>query len=841
MLPHRLIRLEVQGFRSFGKVRQTMDLPETIAVFWGGNSQGKTSLAEALEFLFSGQIARRELLASAKDEFTEAIRNVHIQAADLVSVEADIRCPDGKIQKLTRVLVEDYKRGNAVGCTSKLSINGKACQESDILANLGIRLSHPPLRAPILGQHTLGYLFSASPTDRAAFFRAVLDTQDLEDFRSLVAGLQSGLVAPLHAELSDLAEVEATPVTSPTAKLVRKAADIDKLRAKLRAVTAALITHAGLLPATTLSSQVAQLEEELERRRSRAFPLDLLRRGVFSPPADNSKDVLNGASSFLAERAKVDAETQRLLALFKAALALPPHPHVTETKDCPLCGAVDTFTESRVSFIKSKVQSADAYVVATEGFAGAMSTKRSQLAVLLQSTCEAIPRVMRDGLVARRKAGFTVPKMQKLLGTGHPAIQVWTNAVRKLVRAGRQLEKKIEKTQSVIDVINVNRDVWEAHQELEDCLLSFQAAQAAFSSRLAEYEQPAKALGEALKPMVDQSAEIKGWEPLIRIASNPDGLWAALISAAKHAAELKALEKAVREIDAGNGKVLDEKFSDLSDEVLVWWEKLRPDETTFFSAVQRRGEKTKRTIDLKVGLSEHEDRSNPKFRDAVAVFSQSQLHCLGLSIFLARAVQEKTGFVIMDDPVLTSDDDYRPNFTTTVMHGLLDKEVQVIICTQDHKSWKDIGTHWSHRGVVQFNIVKNDPIIGTEIRSENDDLAALIARAAPLTKSPEPQIRKEAAVRLRTAIERFCKEMLVKDHKANGNKLTLVSDYDGKNFGEYGQAVMNMLTLDGAHSGKLKAAHAYVTPGPHDDKPPSKGELAMALGDLRKLKKEYLG
>jgi hypothetical protein len=195
----------------------------------------------------------------------------------------------------------------------------------------------------------------------------------------------------------------------------------------------------------------------------------------------------------------------------------------------------------------------------------------------------------------------------------------------------------------------------------------------------------------------------------------------------------------------------------------------------------------------------------------------------------------------MDDPDLTSDDDYRPNFTTTVMQGLLDKGVQVIICTQDHKSWKDIGTHWSHRGVVQFNIVRNDPVMGTEIRSENDDLAALITRAAPLTKSPEPLIRKEAAVRLRTAIERFCKEMLVKDQQAKGNSMALVSDYDGKNFGEYGQKVMNMLTLGGADSGKLKAAHSYVTPGPHDDKPPSKGELAMALGDLRKLKKEYLG
>ncbi len=52
MLLHRLNKVEVQGFRSFGSARQAPSLPDTIAVFWGGNSQGKTSLAEALEFLF---------------------------------------------------------------------------------------------------------------------------------------------------------------------------------------------------------------------------------------------------------------------------------------------------------------------------------------------------------------------------------------------------------------------------------------------------------------------------------------------------------------------------------------------------------------------------------------------------------------------------------------------------------------------------------------------------------------------------------------------------------------------------------------------------------------------
>jgi len=115
MAKPRLNRVQIQGFRSFGKVRQEIDLPEPISVFWGGNSQGKTNLAEAVEFLFTGQISRRELLASAKDEFAEALRNVHLDPTFPVVVEASVLCGDGQVRRLTGTLVEDYRRGSAAG------------------------------------------------------------------------------------------------------------------------------------------------------------------------------------------------------------------------------------------------------------------------------------------------------------------------------------------------------------------------------------------------------------------------------------------------------------------------------------------------------------------------------------------------------------------------------------------------------------------------------------------------------------------------------------------------------------------------------------------------------
>jgi len=162
---------------------------------------------------------------------------------------------------------------------------------------------------------------------------------------------------------------------------------------------------------------------------------------------------------------------------------------------------------------------------------------------------------------------------------------------------------------------------------------------------------------------------------------------------------------------------------------------------------------------------------------------------------------------------------------------------------------RDVSPHDPHQTVGwtaeetacgRFQIVRNDPVLGSEIRSESDTLATMLAKAQPFVKSADPVLRKEGAAKLREAIERFCKVMLVKDRQFKGDSSASITDYDGKNFSDYGATVMNLLTQDPAHPGKLKAAHAYVTPGPHDDKPPSKGELAGAFGDIKAFKRDYL-
>ena len=110
-------------------------------------------------------------------------------AATPTYVEAEITGIDGREYRVRRTLISDNAKRK--DCQSALQIDGWDAKESD-LATFGIVLSQPPLAAPVLAQHTLGYLFSARPQDRATYIKKILEVTDLEELRGAVAGLHSG-------------------------------------------------------------------------------------------------------------------------------------------------------------------------------------------------------------------------------------------------------------------------------------------------------------------------------------------------------------------------------------------------------------------------------------------------------------------------------------------------------------------------------------------------------------------------------------------------------------------------------------------------------------------------
>jgi hypothetical protein len=765
------------------------------------------------------------------------LRNAHIPSTVAVYVGAEFVCSDGKVRHLRRTLVTDYD-GNT-SCVSKLELDGTVCAETEIESQIGLRLLHPPLRAPVLAQHTLGYVFTASPTDRAAYFRAVLDTQDLEDFRAAVAGLVSQIAAPDRPELSDLAAVEGVPELAPDLKAIRDAKSNAALDKALSSALEALLAAIGVTPKSTFAERIAQLAEALDNRRKLAFPLDLFGRKPLNGWNEFGERLPDHVTTFDRERGAIAEEIRRLVALFESALAIPAIHECEYPIDCPLCGAVKSLTPDRVAHIQKQLAANSEYQEAEKALLRELEAIDSRSQTFMDSAAQSLPRFMQISGAERRRHGFKIERVRTLSGDA-PATARWVTASRSLWRTMAAFRRIAQEIRALVKVALHDIGTWTESSVLLDRVERLKQSYDALEGAHANYTSAVQSVGQAVKGAVDQNAQTGGWEELIRLATNTSPLFGALTLHRLHAAKIKAIEQALKEIDAGNGKVADEKFGDLSVEVSKWWERLRPGEPTFFNSVRRRSAKARRTVDLKVTLTAKEDRSDPKLRDAVAVFSQSQLHCLGLSLFLARAIDGGAGFVLLDDPVLTSDDDFRPNFASTVIEALLDAGLQVIVLTQDYKSWKDIGHRWDHRGAAQFQMVRDNAVAGTEIRGQDDALAAMLVQAQPFIHSQDGDQRKNGATRLRQAIERFCKELLVKSRRANGDNLAMITNYDGKNFGDFSAQIHGMLTLDPSHKGKLTAAHSYVTPGPHDDTPPSTAQLKMAAGDIKRLKKDYL-
>src|SRR3954454_700777 len=74
----RLIELTVRNFRGFGPNIPPIDLNADLVLLFGPNGHGKTSLAEAIEWLFYGTTKRRQRGEEfSRAEYAGTFANVH--------------------------------------------------------------------------------------------------------------------------------------------------------------------------------------------------------------------------------------------------------------------------------------------------------------------------------------------------------------------------------------------------------------------------------------------------------------------------------------------------------------------------------------------------------------------------------------------------------------------------------------------------------------------------------------------------------------------------------------------------------------------------------------------
>ena len=360
--------LEICGFRSFGE-RQRLDFDGDLALVWGPNSQGKTSIAEAIEFLLTGATIRRDMLGGAKAEFDACLRNVHLPSTAPVWVKAGVMGTDGLEHEVERVLDADYTADQE--CASTLTIDGKPVAD---LSALSIVLSDPPLRAPVLLQHSLRFALSARPQDRSNYFKSVLEVQDLEVLRDLIASADERRPVAPSAALAKLRRVAGSPELAATCREIEMGdVSVSEIDRKLsRALDVALKAAGVEVPeGAVLAARVAALGGALEARRERTFPANAY--AVGPPPATGGFPTFDDVKEYNKAVAIVDAETDRLGKVFEALLAVPAISEASEVAlDCPVCETPGALTPERVQALRD-------HVAATAGFRNHQAAAHAQL------------------------------------------------------------------------------------------------------------------------------------------------------------------------------------------------------------------------------------------------------------------------------------------------------------------------------------------------------------------------------------------------------------------------------------------------------------------------------
>lgn len=819
--------IEVQGFRGFGEL-QRLELGTPLAVIWGPNSQGKTSLAEAFEFLLTGTIARRELMASSQDEFADALRNAHLPIDQPVFVQARFRSTDGTGHGVKRTLTRDFEK--RAGCESTLEVDGKAATGAD-LADIGIVLSLPPMAAPILMQHTLGYLFSAKPQERSSYFKALLEVGDLDQLRSDIEG---GISLPAVPALGWQAELDAVRTAKLLGDLLdalgAKALSLNDVQHAFTEAARRMVKAAGLTPAIDDASLRAQLTTLLSAKQAKAFPFDgFTRHALGASPLDGFD--WQPLRTFGEKDRSVRTDIERLGNLFTELLRLPEFDKATADADCPVCETKGALKLSRLAGIRTALEE-------TSGNRNVVDVAKASLVALKDQLRQDYRRAVasrtdRRGS-ERRKSGFTTKRMLTILsGDQAHLIRTWLAALAALLRARRAYLGAVESIGKMIPetpFVDPPLDV----KALETKCVPLHPLRTALVSASEAVDVAEKPLRDALASAVSTSTNTLAWQDFLT-------LWEHVADLVKHANELqlrdvvrKECEGALREIDRAKEAIFTDKFSGLSTSIKTWWDLLRPGHPTAFENVGLRP-KAQRSIDFKAALYLDDNKLDPKIRDVVSVFSFSQLHCLGLAAFLARTVKEGCGFLLLDDPIMSSDEDHSAHFIDSVIEKLIQQGIQVILMTQDHGIRTSISNRYGHLDVACFQVGLSHPRIGAEVTKTSDALAAMLLRVQPLLGSPTEETRRTAAQGLRIAAERFCKEALVRQARAAGKTTAMLADYGGN----LGDLIPLVIYKDPSDMGKLKVIADFMNPGNHDDKPPSAEQIKVAHGNLNKFRKSY--
>lgn len=840
-------RIDVEGFRAFGPPQELV-LGNSLTVLYGENSKGKTSLAEAIEFLFCGTTSRRDVVASTKTEFAKGLVNTHYVRGTWVGALLEIIKDGAPVQvHLIRRLLHDYPDGNA-SCVSELVlVDGNGVEAPvDFEGACGQQYDHP-ITLPVIFQHTLRYVSSAKPSDRKQYFRQLLDVQDIAELRDVLQKHVGRLTErPSEAaedtiltKLDKLAgEAQFIALGRFLGDVLPSMVDIEKLLVDtMRSVLST--ARRGLAADARPEDVVEAVRTMLPELRAQLASLPELR--INSAPwdltAEAVRSTLEACIAELKETSGVVSTSDAVIAdisedlevLFEAALSVPVVRDVGDgtSVDCPLCETPGALSAARIRLIRESVDQPNTLHQARR-------REQAQLAQI-ESKCSALVPFLPNQVGAHLQ-GSDLSAVKGYSDASPGRFENWFDALSHLIEANAAATtssvalRDAARTQvqaRPLDIALLEAAVQTVSEGLKRCEQAFLA-----------YETAERELSETIRLRIDEVTGLYKVASLLDLWTDRPILQAALKTRRARRKVKARFDQALQQITAANADVLKrDKFPSLSTDVAKWWQILRPGEPVSFSDVRPVGQGLA-SIDIKCSvLDDPADQATVVERDAVALFSDSQLNCLGLSLFLARAERESSGFVVFDDPIQSMDSEHKDLFVYGAVKELLRLGFQVIVLTHDLDLWENLRVVYAAEVPKCLKITK--PVrSGALVEDMDSKLSELLKYVAHNGGTSDPVFFASCANKVRTALEVLCKAIIVKETASTANPRTL-QDLRGKMLPELITKARPYL-ITPASGPLLDSMELRTNPGSHDDvrNTPGSNVLQVFCGEIKKIAQE---
>ncbi|WP_298458282.1 ATP-binding protein [uncultured Cellulomonas sp.] len=825
-----LVWLEIRGFRAFGTAPQRLDLDAPLSVLHGSNSQGKSSLAEALEFLLTGRSSRRDLLGGAKAEYHETLRNVHLPAADAdVWVAAGMRGADGQVHEVRRELVCDFAQGTE--CDSRLLVDGVV---KDDLGAFGLApAAGSNLGAPVLLQHTLRHVLSTEPKQRVAYFKSLLSLTDLDELRERVAQVRRRLRnQPPTNGGSMLTALRATPFQDVFVALGFARSTLTEEQVT-GLVQGALLTAGeqalGKKP-KDLTDLNDGLDSMLERQREAAFPL-----GAFAASSVPEDVAPVDISEYAAALGRADRKLAELAPIFNAVLAAPTIQHAAGPVDCPVCATPQALTPERLEVLRDALRHGQGLEAAAFATLAALRAAIADAGRCSQQAQAAVPAAAHwsgEQVQTAKEQLATLELDEALLITACSAAR----DVKAAAAAVRSTASALQETLSAdMGAITTRVDVNSTASSAAAVDLALSMADLRSAQHVSD--EAAAALHAAVRPVVAARTAGAGLAELLRAVQHAGDIAVELRSAAARAAADSRLSAAEGALATAAVDILDSRFQQMSDSITRWWSTIRPEELVAFAGVQRRASGT--TFVSLMAALRTDPAATPVERHALGVFSDSQLNALGLSTFLARTELLRTPLVVLDDPIPGSDADHRFTFAQNTVGALLAAGAQVILTTYDHHLAQLTAAQHSGQAHRTFELTLTDHVAGTEATQTSDVFDQLMLDAEDGVNSPGAKGRRQASLSYRAAAERLAKQIIATGRTAQGTPTALGDvEREAKVLGDLVPLVRGF-ALDSTEKGNWTTFPKVLNPGNHDDEAPSTATLRVVRGNLKKIARAH--